>query len=157
MRSLFGYMYHNFNFWHLTKLCLTGAVQKSPSPNVKAKQGETSSPLSWTMKRFLEPASRVKGLDAINTASASNSAFTEALNWSRSSKPNLYAPSLSHELHKRVCFLCHMFKSWQQQAPVCLCGSSLWERCAEQGKESCVLPPPAALKAPLLCGTQRQS
>ncbi|NXE95860.1 PDZD2 protein, partial [Menura novaehollandiae] len=36
----------------------TGAVQKSPSPSVKAKQGETSSPLSWTMKRFLEPASR---------------------------------------------------------------------------------------------------
>ncbi|NXW61117.1 PDZD2 protein, partial [Eurystomus gularis] len=35
-----------------------GAVQKSPSPSVKAKQGETSSPLSWTMKRFLEPASR---------------------------------------------------------------------------------------------------
>nr|XP_047908229.1 PDZ domain-containing protein 2 isoform X6 [Anser cygnoides] len=35
-----------------------GAVQKSPSPGVKAKQGETSSPLSWTMKRFLEPASR---------------------------------------------------------------------------------------------------
>ncbi|XP_057900231.1 PDZ domain-containing protein 2 isoform X2 [Melospiza georgiana] len=37
---------------------VTGAVQKSPSPSVKAKQGETSSPLSWTMKRFLEPASR---------------------------------------------------------------------------------------------------
>ncbi|XP_055646910.1 PDZ domain-containing protein 2 isoform X3 [Falco peregrinus] len=37
---------------------ITGAVQKSPSPSVKAKQGETSSPLSWTMKRFLEPASR---------------------------------------------------------------------------------------------------
>ncbi|XP_067401449.1 PDZ domain-containing protein 2 [Emydura macquarii macquarii] len=32
--------------------------QKSPSPSVKAKQGEASSPLSWTMKRFLEPASR---------------------------------------------------------------------------------------------------
>ncbi|XP_066844422.1 PDZ domain-containing protein 2 isoform X4 [Anser cygnoides] len=37
---------------------VTGAIQKSPSPGVKAKQGETSSPLSWTMKRFLEPASR---------------------------------------------------------------------------------------------------
>ncbi|XP_030326035.1 PDZ domain-containing protein 2 isoform X2 [Strigops habroptila] len=37
---------------------VSGAVQKSPSPSVKAKQGETSSPLSWTMKRFLEPASR---------------------------------------------------------------------------------------------------
>ncbi|XP_010007042.1 PREDICTED: PDZ domain-containing protein 2 [Chaetura pelagica] len=37
---------------------VTGTVQKSPSPNVKAKQGESSSALSWTMKRFLEPASR---------------------------------------------------------------------------------------------------
>ncbi|XP_062468851.1 PDZ domain-containing protein 2 isoform X1 [Pezoporus occidentalis] len=37
---------------------MSGAVQKSPSPSVKVKQGETSSPLSWTMKRFLEPASR---------------------------------------------------------------------------------------------------
>uniref|UniRef100_A0A803VD01 Pro-interleukin-16 n=1 Tax=Ficedula albicollis TaxID=59894 RepID=A0A803VD01_FICAL len=37
---------------------VTGTVQKSPSPSVKSKQGETSSPLSWTMKRFLEPASR---------------------------------------------------------------------------------------------------
>lgn len=54
-------------FWQLTKLRSTGAVQKSPSPGVKAKQGETSSPLSWTMKRFLEPASRVKGLDATQT------------------------------------------------------------------------------------------
>ncbi|XP_075788711.1 PDZ domain-containing protein 2 isoform X2 [Pelodiscus sinensis] len=35
-----------------------GVLQKSPSPSVKAKQGEASSPLSWTMKRFLEPASR---------------------------------------------------------------------------------------------------
>ncbi|XP_054033716.1 PDZ domain-containing protein 2 isoform X1 [Dryobates pubescens] len=37
---------------------ITGAIQKSPSPSVKAKQGDTSSGLSWTMKRFLEPASR---------------------------------------------------------------------------------------------------
>ncbi|KYO28960.1 PDZ domain-containing protein 2 isoform B [Alligator mississippiensis] len=35
-----------------------GSVQKSPSPSMKARQGEPSSPLSWTMKRFLEPASR---------------------------------------------------------------------------------------------------
>ncbi|XP_038258498.1 PDZ domain-containing protein 2 isoform X3 [Dermochelys coriacea] len=37
---------------------VTGILQKCPSPSVKAKQGEASSPLSWTMKRFLEPASR---------------------------------------------------------------------------------------------------
>ncbi|XP_018425777.1 PREDICTED: PDZ domain-containing protein 2 [Nanorana parkeri] len=31
---------------------------KSPSPTVKPKQMDGSAPLSWTMKRFLEPASR---------------------------------------------------------------------------------------------------
>ncbi|XP_062984253.1 PDZ domain-containing protein 2 isoform X2 [Elgaria multicarinata webbii] len=35
-----------------------GNLPKSPSPSVKSKQPEASSPLSWTMKRFLEPASR---------------------------------------------------------------------------------------------------
>ncbi|XP_077203030.1 PDZ domain-containing protein 2 isoform X2 [Paroedura picta] len=37
---------------------VTGTVPKSPSPSVKSKQSEASSPLSWTMKRFLEPVSR---------------------------------------------------------------------------------------------------
>ncbi|XP_066473053.1 PDZ domain-containing protein 2 [Tiliqua scincoides] len=35
----------------------TGNLPKSPSPSVKSKQTEASSPLSWTMKRFLEPGS----------------------------------------------------------------------------------------------------
>ncbi|XP_054843204.1 PDZ domain-containing protein 2 [Eublepharis macularius] len=37
---------------------LAGSLPKSPSPSVKSKQTEASSPLSWTMKRFLEPVSR---------------------------------------------------------------------------------------------------
>ncbi|XP_061471753.1 PDZ domain-containing protein 2 isoform X2 [Rhineura floridana] len=36
----------------------TGNLPKSPSPSTKSKQSEASSPLSWTMKRFLEPGSR---------------------------------------------------------------------------------------------------
>ncbi|KAM5192172.1 LOW QUALITY PROTEIN: PDZ domain-containing protein 2 [Mantella aurantiaca] len=35
-----------------------GLHLKSPSPTVKPKQIDASAPLSWTMKRFLEPASR---------------------------------------------------------------------------------------------------
>ncbi|XP_068107361.1 PDZ domain-containing protein 2 isoform X2 [Hyperolius riggenbachi] len=35
-----------------------GLHLKSPSPTVKPKQPDGSAPLSWTMKRFLEPASR---------------------------------------------------------------------------------------------------
>nr|XP_060617337.1 PDZ domain-containing protein 2 isoform X1 [Anolis sagrei ordinatus]XP_060617338.1 PDZ domain-containing protein 2 isoform X1 [Anolis sagrei ordinatus] len=35
----------------------TGNLPKSPSPCVKSKQTEGSLPLSWTMKRFLEPVS----------------------------------------------------------------------------------------------------
>ncbi|XP_044132332.1 PDZ domain-containing protein 2 isoform X1 [Bufo gargarizans] len=37
---------------------ITGLHSKSPSPTVKPKQGDGQAPLSWTMKRFLEPASR---------------------------------------------------------------------------------------------------
>ncbi|XP_048359140.1 PDZ domain-containing protein 2 isoform X2 [Sphaerodactylus townsendi] len=37
---------------------VTGNLPKSPSPSVKSKQSDASSPLSWTMKRFLEPVSR---------------------------------------------------------------------------------------------------
>ncbi|KAG8599137.1 hypothetical protein GDO81_002893 [Engystomops pustulosus] len=37
---------------------VAGLHSKSPSPTVKPKQGDGHAPLSWTMKRFLEPASR---------------------------------------------------------------------------------------------------
>ncbi|XP_048875074.1 PDZ domain-containing protein 2 [Brienomyrus brachyistius] len=41
-----------------------GIPSKSPSPSVRARQGEASAPLSWTMKRFLEPASRQSSLSS---------------------------------------------------------------------------------------------
>ncbi|KAJ8263063.1 hypothetical protein COCON_G00155200 [Conger conger] len=40
-----------------------GLPSKSPSPSVKSRQGEGAS-LSWTMKRFLEPASRQGSLSS---------------------------------------------------------------------------------------------
>ncbi|XP_070792066.1 PDZ domain-containing protein 2 [Pituophis catenifer annectens] len=42
----------------------SGNLPKSPSPSVKSKQTDASSPLSWTMKRFLEPASRQSSLNS---------------------------------------------------------------------------------------------
>lgn len=41
-----------------------GLPSKSPSPTVRAKLGEGSPGLSWTMKRFLEPASRQGSLSS---------------------------------------------------------------------------------------------
>ncbi|XP_026066987.1 PDZ domain-containing protein 2-like isoform X1 [Carassius auratus] len=41
-----------------------GLPSKSPSPTVKVKQGEGNPALSWTMKRFLEPASRQGSLSS---------------------------------------------------------------------------------------------
>ncbi|KAL2092397.1 hypothetical protein ACEWY4_012195 [Coilia grayii] len=41
-----------------------GLPSKSPSPTVKAKQAEGNASLSWTMKRFLEPASRQGSLSS---------------------------------------------------------------------------------------------
>ncbi|KAJ8405557.1 hypothetical protein AAFF_G00315370 [Aldrovandia affinis] len=43
---------------------MLGLPSKSPSPSVKAKQSEGTSSLSWTMKRFLEPASRQGSLSS---------------------------------------------------------------------------------------------
>lgn len=37
-----------------------GVTCKSPSTSIKERQGDGSPSLSWTMKRFLEPASRVR-------------------------------------------------------------------------------------------------
>ncbi|XP_038599537.1 PDZ domain-containing protein 2 isoform X2 [Tachyglossus aculeatus] len=37
---------------------ILGISLKSPSLSIKARQGEGATPLSWTMKRFLEPSSR---------------------------------------------------------------------------------------------------
>ncbi|KAF5905617.1 PDZ domain-containing protein 2 isoform X2, partial [Clarias magur] len=41
-----------------------GQSSKSPSPMMKARQGDGSHALSWTMKRFLEPASRQASLSS---------------------------------------------------------------------------------------------
>ncbi|XP_058855284.1 PDZ domain-containing protein 2-like isoform X1 [Acipenser ruthenus] len=41
-----------------------GLPSKSPSPTVKPKQSDGASSLSWTMKRFLEPASRQGSLSS---------------------------------------------------------------------------------------------
>ncbi|XP_027018604.2 PDZ domain-containing protein 2 isoform X1 [Tachysurus fulvidraco] len=41
-----------------------GQLSKSPSPMMKARQGDGSQTLSWTMKRFLEPASRQASLSS---------------------------------------------------------------------------------------------
>ncbi|XP_078531025.1 PDZ domain-containing protein 2 [Lissotriton helveticus] len=43
---------------------ILGGLSKSPSPTVKPRQGDGSSPLSWTMKRFLEPASRQESVSS---------------------------------------------------------------------------------------------
>ncbi|XP_053337107.1 PDZ domain-containing protein 2 isoform X1 [Clarias gariepinus] len=41
-----------------------GQSSKSPSPMMKARQGDGNQALSWTMKRFLEPASRQASLSS---------------------------------------------------------------------------------------------
>ncbi|XP_028915845.1 PDZ domain-containing protein 2 isoform X2 [Ornithorhynchus anatinus] len=43
---------------------ILGISLKSPSLSIKARQGEGATPLSWTMKRFLEPSSRQGSLSS---------------------------------------------------------------------------------------------
>ncbi|XP_059403884.1 PDZ domain-containing protein 2-like isoform X3 [Carassius carassius] len=64
-----------------------GLPSKSPSPTVKAKEAEGNPALSWTMKRFLEPASRQGSLSSEAELSqyfsvqevASQSSFSETI------------------------------------------------------------------------------
>ncbi|KAI4889363.1 hypothetical protein NFI96_034049 [Prochilodus magdalenae] len=58
-----GHSSHTLGKLHLIPLS-TGLPSKSPSPTVKSRQGEGNQALSWTMKRFLEPASRQGSLSS---------------------------------------------------------------------------------------------
>ncbi|XP_071393969.1 PDZ domain-containing protein 2-like, partial [Centroberyx affinis] len=79
-----------------------GLPSKSPSPTVKTKQGEGSPGLSWTMKRFLEPASRQGSLSSETELSqyfsqevASHSSLSESMLMGSSSEDMLHHRSCS--------------------------------------------------------------
>ncbi|KAM9546150.1 PDZ domain-containing protein 2 isoform 1-T1 [Salvelinus alpinus] len=77
-----------------------GLPSKSPSPTVKAKQGDGSS-LSWTMKRFLEPASRQGSLSS--EAELSQYFSQEVTSHSSLSETMAMGSSDDDMLHHRSC------------------------------------------------------
>ncbi|XP_019908462.3 PDZ domain-containing protein 2 isoform X2 [Esox lucius] len=77
-----------------------GLPSKSPSPTVKTKQGDGSS-LSWTMKRFLEPASRQGSLSS--EAELSQYFSQEVTNHSSLSETMAMGSSDDDMLHNRSC------------------------------------------------------
>ncbi|KAJ8005587.1 hypothetical protein DPEC_G00119490 [Dallia pectoralis] len=77
-----------------------GLNSKSPSPTVKTKQGDGSS-LSWTMKRFLEPASRQGSLSS--EAELSQYFSQEVTNHSSLSETMAMGSSDDDMLHSRSC------------------------------------------------------
>uniref|UniRef100_A0A673XLV9 PDZ domain-containing protein 2-like n=1 Tax=Salmo trutta TaxID=8032 RepID=A0A673XLV9_SALTR len=77
-----------------------GLPSKSPSPTVKAKQGDGSS-LSWTMKRFLEPASRQGSLSS--EAELSQYFSQEVTSHSSLSETMAMGSSDDDMLHQRSC------------------------------------------------------
>ncbi|KAM4607763.1 PDZ domain-containing protein 2 isoform 2-T2 [Polymixia lowei] len=78
-----------------------GLPSKSPSPTVKAKQGEGSPGLSWTMKRFLEPASRQGSLSS--EAELSQYFSQEGVSHSSLSESMVMGSSDDDMLHHRSC------------------------------------------------------
>uniref|UniRef100_UPI003AAE2EE9 PDZ domain-containing protein 2 n=1 Tax=Centroberyx gerrardi TaxID=166262 RepID=UPI003AAE2EE9 len=77
-----------------------GLPSKSPSPTVKAKQGEGSPGLSWTMKRFLEPASR----GSLSSETELSQYFLqEVASHSSLSESMLMGSSSDDMLHHRSC------------------------------------------------------
>ncbi|XP_062307224.1 PDZ domain-containing protein 2 isoform X1 [Osmerus eperlanus] len=77
-----------------------GLPSKSPSPTVKARQGEGSPGLSWTMKRFLEPASR----GSLSSEAELSQYFSqEAPSTSCLAEPLVMGSSEEEGLHQRAC------------------------------------------------------
>ncbi|KAL0979917.1 hypothetical protein UPYG_G00191550 [Umbra pygmaea] len=77
-----------------------GLPSKSPSPTAKAKQGDGTS-LSWTMKRFLEPASRQGSLSS--EAELSQYFSQEVTRHSSLSETPLMGSSDDDMLHNQSC------------------------------------------------------
>uniref|UniRef100_A0A667XZH2 PDZ domain containing 2 n=1 Tax=Myripristis murdjan TaxID=586833 RepID=A0A667XZH2_9TELE len=86
-----------------------GLPSKSPSPTVKAKLGEGSPGLSWTMKRFLEPASRQGSLSSETELSqyfsqdtTSHSSLSESMLMDSTGDDMFHLRSCSTLLHEHV-------------------------------------------------------
>ncbi|XP_071060353.1 PDZ domain-containing protein 2-like [Pseudochaenichthys georgianus] len=82
-----------------------GPSCKSPSPTLKERQGDGSPALSWTMKRFLEPASRQGSLSSETELSqyfsqdaSSHSFLSESVLTASNSEEALHQPSCSTSL-----------------------------------------------------------
>ncbi|KAM8887436.1 PDZ domain-containing protein 2 isoform 2-T2 [Spinachia spinachia] len=78
-----------------------GMSCKSPGPTLKDRQGDASLDLSWTMKRFLEPASRHGSLSSETELSQYFS--QDASSHSFSSESVLMGSNSDEALHQRSC------------------------------------------------------
>ncbi|XP_072520460.1 PDZ domain-containing protein 2 isoform X2 [Salminus brasiliensis] len=138
-----------------------GLPSKSPSPTVKARQGEGNQALSWTMKRFLEPASRQGSLSSeaelsqyfshdvptqssLSETMAMGSSDDDMLHNSRSCNTSLDEPNAPHP---------HTFKDSESNTSYgdgCKSSSAVSRTTADPTRQASVGSSPSSVRSPLL-------
>ncbi|XP_076021310.1 PDZ domain-containing protein 2 [Genypterus blacodes] len=120
-----------------------GLSCKSPSPTMKPRQGEGSPALSWTMKRFLEPASRQGSLSSETELSQYFSQDVSSASFL--SESTLVASNSEDGLHRRNCAASmDEVKGGNDKSP----GPST--RHVEAACQSIVCTSPTSVRSPLL-------
>ncbi|KAG9261688.1 PDZ domain-containing protein 2 isoform X1 [Astyanax mexicanus] len=138
-----------------------GLPSKSPSPTVKARQGEGNQALSWTMKRFLEPASRQGSLSSeaelsqyfthdvptqssLSETMATGSSDEDVVHISRSCNTSMDEPTAAHS---------HTFKDTESNpayADGCKSSSAVSRTTADPTRQASVGSSPSSVRSPLL-------
>lgn len=143
-----------------------GLPSKSPSPTVKVKQGEGNPALSWTMKRFLEPASRQGSLSSEAELSQyfsvhdvpSQSSLSETMAMGSSDDDMLHSSrSCNTSMEESSAPQPHVYRDGSYRGsesspttPECCKASSGTGRTAETAQQASVGSSPSSVRSPLL-------
>ncbi|XP_056314246.1 PDZ domain-containing protein 2 isoform X2 [Danio aesculapii] len=138
-----------------------GLPSKSPSPTVKVKQGEGNPALSWTMKRFLEPASRQGSLSSEAELSQyfsvhdvpSQSSLSETMAMGSSDDDMLHSSrSCNTSMEESAAPQPHVYRGSDSSptTPECCKVSGGTGRTAETAQQASVGSSPSSVRSPLL-------
>uniref|UniRef100_A0A9J7ZD54 PDZ domain containing 2 n=1 Tax=Cyprinus carpio carpio TaxID=630221 RepID=A0A9J7ZD54_CYPCA len=143
-----------------------GLPSKSPSPTVKAKQGEGNPALSWTMKRFLEPASRQGSLSSEAELSQffsvhevpSHSSLSETMAMGSSDDDMLHSSrSCNTSMEESAAPQPHVYRDCSYRGsesspttPECCKASGGAGRTADMPQQASVGSSPSSVRSPLL-------
>ncbi|XP_028851565.1 PDZ domain-containing protein 2 isoform X2 [Denticeps clupeoides] len=131
-----------------------GLPSKSPSPSVRARLVDGNSTLSWTMKRFLEPASRQGSVSSeaelsqyFSHSAPSNSSLSETMALGSSDDDTLHLRSCNTSLDESGVPALGPYKD---SSCVGEDGGRAVGRCSEVSRQTSVNSSPTSVRSPLL-------